>query len=395
MRGKPFARNSRRRRFGLIPACAGKTKFSPPKTSTRKAHPRVCGENARSPQPPSKPPGSSPRVRGKPRALSASVTARGLIPACAGKTAAGGLQGHALQAHPRVCGENLLTGGKCEATQGSSPRVRGKLPITVERGGEQRLIPACAGKTGAWRYINTHSRAHPRVCGENRLPFSSTPFHAGSSPRVRGKRDEYGIALADSGLIPACAGKTERSSRRFRRRWAHPRVCGENISPLSLSGANPGSSPRVRGKHGNEKAHGVLTGLIPACAGKTRRRWVRVAEARAHPRVCGENFVVSGCDGLGGLIPACAGKTPGSWKPTPGRGAHPRVCGENALAAGFAELGEGSSPRVRGKRSFNSSRVFFDGLIPACAGKTLSPPATSSQPPAHPRVCGENSVRAC
>ena len=71
----------------------------------------------------------------------------GLIPACAGKTRSPGQQARALRAHPRVCGENSVPVEKSCISGGSSPRVRGKLPITVERAGEQRLIPACAGKT--------------------------------------------------------------------------------------------------------------------------------------------------------------------------------------------------------------------------------------------------------
>ena len=50
------------------------------------AHPRVCGENDGFGYVVHRPSGSSPRVRGKQTAWNATNFARGLIPACAGKT---------------------------------------------------------------------------------------------------------------------------------------------------------------------------------------------------------------------------------------------------------------------------------------------------------------------
>ena len=56
-----------------------------------------------------------------------------------------------LRAHPRVCGENAaaLDGGT--AREGSSPRVRGKRRPDFLRRPKRGLIPACAGKTAAVR----------------------------------------------------------------------------------------------------------------------------------------------------------------------------------------------------------------------------------------------------
>ena len=72
------------------------------------------------------------------------------------------------------------------------------------------LIPACAGKTPPPAMYSNTLRAHPRVCGENFDRDRSPAPIAGSSPRVRGK---LRTALSDQrylGLIPACAGKTDR-----------------------------------------------------------------------------------------------------------------------------------------------------------------------------------------
>ncbi|EFW09847.1 hypothetical protein HMPREF9005_1171 [Actinomyces sp. oral taxon 178 str. F0338] len=50
--------------------------------------------------------GSSPRVRGKPRAGLQEAARGGLIPARAGKTRRATRRGWAPWAHPRACGEN-------------------------------------------------------------------------------------------------------------------------------------------------------------------------------------------------------------------------------------------------------------------------------------------------
>ena len=52
----------------------------------------------------------------------------------------------------------------------------------------------------------------------------------GSSPRGRGKRTSVlGTSLL-SGLIPARAGKTHEVAEAYKARWAHPRAGGENFS---------------------------------------------------------------------------------------------------------------------------------------------------------------------
>ena len=113
---------------------------------------------------------------------------------------------------------------------------------------------------------------------------------------------------------------------------AHPRVCGENEGRAALIFTMLGSSPRVRGKRPGSGTSAHYVGLIPACAGKTCLLIDRLVLSAAHPRVCGENMSI----GAGDLI------------------------------------GEGSSPRVRGKQMASYLDCAANGLIPACAGKTLN-----------------------
>ena len=49
-----------------------------------------------------------------------------------------------------------------------------------------------------------------------------------------------------------------------------------------------GSSPRVRGKDGLCARGGVERGIIPAGAGKSVSELEIIADARDHPRGCGE-----------------------------------------------------------------------------------------------------------
>ena len=412
VRGKRFRRVEPHPGLGLIPACAGKTRWTCTPKPVSAAHPRVCGENLEDAERIVHEAGSSPRVRGKPLPVAQGPPRGGLIPACAGKTRGAGLQVQDGPAHPRVCGENALRMPRKRAKGGSSPRVRGKRRTRVPEGERGRLIPACAGKTAATSERACSVTAHPRVCGEN-LTIDGVDYWAdGSSPRVRGKHHRQSRRREHQRLIPACAGKTSGPRAAKPPPRAHPRVCGENRNDSTQSATTRGSSPRVRGKRRHRWRDPCHWRLIPACAGKTaRRRWARSAGG-AHPRVCGENPPRLRCptpargssprvrgkriqpDGLPGplrLIPACAGKTRTITKPTFGTTAHPRVCGENQPEDGAEITLGGSSPRVRGKPVGAAPRRRPPRLIPACAGKTLLVGCGTLAAAAHPRVCGENT----
>ena len=90
------------------------------------AHPRVCGENRCLADRLGSQVGSSPRVRGKLNDVEVDIVGSGLIPACAGKTGVALALVPLPRAHPRVCGENGGQRGLRGVPPGSSPRVRGK-----------------------------------------------------------------------------------------------------------------------------------------------------------------------------------------------------------------------------------------------------------------------------
>ena len=71
---------------------------------------------------------------------------------------------------------------------------------------------------------------------------------------------------------------------------------------------------------------------------------------------------------------------------------HPHMCEENTYQIPVWICGPGSSPRVRGKQGRRRPGQRHEGLIPACAGKTVNIPHCICEEPAHPRACGENFI---
>ena len=192
--------------------------------------------------------GSSPRGRGKRRRCPSVLRQVGLIPAWAGKTATSGEFVERVKAHPRVGGENSRVTGPASGRAGSSPRGRGKRRTEGRRRPRRRLIPAWAGKTSRDSSTESVRWAHPRVGGENSAYQDMPGEHRGSSPRGRGKPRRGEVVTRQRGLIPAWAGKTRRRSRAIARLGAHPRVGGENGTPSGRASLPLGSSPRGRGK---------------------------------------------------------------------------------------------------------------------------------------------------
>ena len=169
----------------------------------------------------------------------------------------------------------------------------------------------------------------------------------------------------------------------------------------------------MRGKRKIRRAWYQSPGLIPAHAGKTSPSFPSWMGMRDHPRACGENlglgsrrhrysgssprmrgklFLVTLVCGGVGLIPAHAGKTSLSIRSVGPVPAHPRACGENSLKCCRGCERQGSSPRMRGKHAVFLDWVSFTRLIPAHAGKTASNSCLALWNRAHPRACGENSL---
>ncbi len=323
---------SRHRRF--IPAHAGNTASPGIIKTAEPVHPRACGEHQQIDAYDPNRYGSSPRMRG---------THRRDV-----------LHERVFAVHPRACGEHTPSSNCRWCLLGSSPRMRGTPPIFPPLSRLTRFIPAHAGNTTRAAVNPKMDSVHPRACGEHRSQGSSIlPVH-GSSPRMRGTRPVYVGACLLSRFIPAHAGNT--GIRACTRLVApvHPRACGEHKPGPRTRSIWSGSSPRMRGTQVTKVETGKIGRFIPAHAGNTI-------------------------------------KTQGAAK---GAAVHPRACGEHGEHLRDAELGLGSSPRMRGTRLPHFSASIPGRFIPAHAGNTRACGSGSSRAPVHPRACGEHSSGA-
>ena len=130
---------------------------------------------------------------------------------------------------------------------------------------------------------------HPRRCGENPTIPKYHNDKKGSPPQVRGKLTDAVNRDINSRITPAGAGKTRQRLRTGRLVEDHPRRCGENIYQNLLSFRPPGSPPQVRGKLDAVLQLVMGVGITPAGAGKTFVSKTQSGSNQDHPRRCGEN----------------------------------------------------------------------------------------------------------
>ena len=129
----------------FIPACAGNTFAACNSACRSTVHPRVCGEHPSMAFDLSRSNGSS-----------------------------------------RVGGEHARKSNRYRRCGGSSPRVRGTREPGGGKSSLLRFIPACAGNTRGARDRARYRPVHPRVCGEHPGKVEAKYRDCGSSPRVRG-----------------------------------------------------------------------------------------------------------------------------------------------------------------------------------------------------------------
>ena len=147
-------------------------------------------------------------LRGKVAFNSAGLVAGRITPACAGKRRHHSLLEKTDQDHPRVCGEKYSTSGIHALSEGSPPRVRGKVGRVLAHSVILRITPACAGKRLRRHSWPQESEDHPRVCGEKGAKDITDCSGLGSPPRVRGKDVKPGVSRPIYRITPACAGKS-------------------------------------------------------------------------------------------------------------------------------------------------------------------------------------------
>ena len=297
--------------------------------------------------------GSSPHARGALVLRSLRGVTLGIIPACAGSTRACCSTGRTSGDHPRMRGEHGLRVTGSPSREGSSPHARGALPQAAAHAQVEGIIPACAGSTNVDGESTAKAGDHPRMRGEHCVGSCCMWAIKGSSPHARGAPRPNAYDSCGRGIIPACAGSTLCSCAAGRKYGDHPRMRGEHEAADFEYQVSEGSSPHARGALVARLVahHGV--GIIPACAGSTRRRTLRASDRQDHPRMRGEH---------GGAMWVNAGDP-------------------------------GSSPHARGARQSFAASLAVRGIIPACAGSTPSLPNDYQANWDHPRMRGEHTVR--
>ncbi|RSX58176.1 hypothetical protein D2E24_0536 [Bifidobacterium samirii] len=316
--------------------------------------------------------GSSPRAQGTLLRDLFWLAPSGIIPACAGNTCGRWKLRHSVWDHPRVRREHAAVSSSHIAPLGSSPRAQGTRDGGRDRGRPAGIIPACAGNTTGLVVAGGRLRDHPRVRREH---LGGTLFRSGnmgSSPRAQGTRVGEGVAVEKLGIIPACAGNTCRQVWESSSNRDHPRVRREHLAWPSCGGGVRGSSPRAQGTLPPWGMLGVRAGIIPACAGNTPPASSTKTEIWDHPRVRREHQwgegetperkgsspraqgtpMGRGRDaGTQGIIPACAGNTRRVSRPRCRARDHPRVRREHPARTGRPTCTPGSSPRAQGTQA--------------------------------------------
>ena len=193
--------------------------------------------------------GSPPHVRGKAKKNGGFCPGVGITPACAGKSAVCRVSHGPVWDHPRMCGEKACATGRGRTALGSPPHVRGKAAFHSRFPALAGITPACAGKRPRAAQRWTTFRDHPRMCGEKHRPSKTQSRPAGSPPHVRGKAAVFRSA-------PAILKD-------------HPRMCGEKHRDSRIRMIQKGSPPHVRGKVKKQKNCPLVSGITPACAGKS------------------------------------------------------------------------------------------------------------------------------
>ena len=151
-----------------------------------------------------------------------------------------------------------------------------------------RFIPAYAGNSTSIFRSGGAQLVHPRVCGEQPKHPACNSMIGGSSPRMRGTECDVFLFYNRRRFIPAYAGNRPGLCL-FQYFFAvHPRVCGEQSIITIFPETGDGSSPRMRGTAARRVLVGATPRFIPAYAGNSQHLQKDFSYFSVHPRVCGE-----------------------------------------------------------------------------------------------------------
>ena len=213
---------------------------------------------------------------------------------------------------------------------GSPPLARGTVRLVCTLCARSGITPACAGNSKALALCARITGDHPRLRGEQQSRDLSVPQIRGSPPLARGTARILRKLYGPRGITPACAGNSGIYGVFYGDFWDHPRLRGEQSVLTRGKTPRVGSPPLARGTVRSYAGQNAPRGITPACAGNS----------------------------LQNKPPACAG------------GDHPRLRGEQAHRGQSLSRHRGSPPLARGTvPQYQCSRIS-GRITPACAGNS-------------------------
>ena len=357
--------------------------------------------------------GLSPRVRSGPSTRYTILPYRGIISACAERTAGSRSYCAAKGDYLRVCGADKMAKIIPVSNEGLSPRVRSGRRHRMGCLGVRRIISACAERTSGAGSIGAYGWDYLRVCGADD-PFDAVMLlQGGLSPRVRSGLVVLLGKLRVGGIISACAERTHLRMKSDCAARDYLRVCGADFWAAATAASISGLSPRVRSGQADQRARQRTRGIISACAERTEMSPSCMNHFGDYLRVCGADIslpptpvvrwglsprVRSGPEAtplppcLLRIISACAERT---WNTT-GRSSRTRdylrVCGADRISVNCSSLALGLSPRVRSGLPPIPRIGSCTGIISACAERTAIDWKANCASGDYLRVCGADAT---
>ena len=291
------------------------------------------------------------------------------------------------------------------------PLTRGRHSLLTRIGGAPRNTPAYAGKTHSFSFVSLIFEKHPRLRGEDMpLRFEVDPSPE-TPPLTRGRPASVRFLPAIKETPPLTRGRRQRKRNGKRRGRKHPRLRGEDFCPSRGQSWLKETPPLTRGRHGQILSHGLDTRNTPAYAGKTHRCTPCSGPTWKHPRLRGEDLLLSErVKGRGETppltrgrrwcritvrrflrnTPAYAGKTLSIFSLISFLQKHPRLRGEDEAGAALADRLPETPPLTRGRREVDLESATWTRNTPAYAGKTAGLGAYRIFVRKHPRLRGED-----
>ena len=130
-------------------------------------------------------------------------------------------------------------------------------------------FPAHAGQSGFVVEIPSVAPGYPRACGAIGHVAHFASGGIGLSPRMRGNRADRLMGFRHPRAIPAHAGQSQARAIKVLGETGYPRACGAIGGTGRKKNALIGLSPRMRGNRWPSSTATPWVGAIPAHAGQS------------------------------------------------------------------------------------------------------------------------------